>query len=373
MEEINEKLHLQMLDFDKEKRTKWMKERKPFSVLFEVTPRCNMNCIHCYLKNNHTAYEMDYERIIELIDIIYEKGILFLTFTGGEIFTRKDFLSIYLYAKKKGFLVELFTNGYLVSDEIIEVLKEYPPLLVDISLYGANEDTYYKVTGIYGAFNRGLMNCKKLKEAGIRVALKTPVLNETLGQIDEMKSIATKMGIPFVYTFEICPTIDKDVSPKSHQVNMVDALRYEFENHFEQVKNFEKSDLDRNNIIQELLNNDHVYRCNVALNSFIIDYKGNMCPCMKLRHRGEYLTKEKYDDIWNRFGQYSKLLATENYVCKKCDAAYYCDICPAEMDHMYNDMEYRDRKMCKIALIRRDFYEKRMTFEEALNRASFDE
>lgn len=50
MEEINEKLHLQMLDFDKEKRTKWMKERKPFSVLFEVTPRCNMNCIHCYLK-----------------------------------------------------------------------------------------------------------------------------------------------------------------------------------------------------------------------------------------------------------------------------------------------------------------------------------
>lgn len=147
-------------------------------------------------------------------------------------------------------------------------LQEYLPLLVDISLYGANEDTYYKVTGIHGAFNRVLMNCKKLKEAGIRVALKTPVLNETLGQIDEMKSIATKMGIPFVYTFEICPTIDKDVSPKSHQVNMVDALRYEFENHFEQVKNFEKSDLDRNNIIQELLNNDHVYRCNVALNCF---------------------------------------------------------------------------------------------------------
>ena len=119
MEEINENLHLQLLDFDKEKRTKWMKARKPFSVLLEVTPRCNMNCIHCYLKNNHIASEMSYERIIELIDILYEKGILFLTFTGGEIFTRKDFLSIYLYAKKKGFLVELFTNGYLISDEYL--------------------------------------------------------------------------------------------------------------------------------------------------------------------------------------------------------------------------------------------------------------
>lgn len=68
-------------------------------------------------------------------------------------------------------------------------LQEYPPLLVDISLYGANEDTYYKVTGIHGAFNRVLMNCKKLKEAGIRVALKTPVLNETLGQINEQYSL----------------------------------------------------------------------------------------------------------------------------------------------------------------------------------------
>ena len=75
MEEINESLHLQLLDFDREKRMKWMKERKPFSVLFEVTPRCNMNCIHCYLKNSHISSEMGYERIIELIDILYENQL----------------------------------------------------------------------------------------------------------------------------------------------------------------------------------------------------------------------------------------------------------------------------------------------------------
>lgn len=373
MEEIKESLHVQLLDFDKEKRAKWMKERNPFSVLIELTPRCNMNCIHCYLKNSHSYSEMDYKRIVELLDILYEKGILFLTFTGGEIFTRKDFLPIYLYAKKKGFLVELFTNGYLISDEIIEILKVYPPLLVDISLYGANEDTYYKITGIKGAFDRVIGNCRKLKEAGIRVSLKTPVLNETLGQINEMQDIAIQMEIPFVYTFEICSTIDKDGSPKNHQVRMADALKHEFENHFEQMKKGEKNNYDRNIFIQELLENEYVYRCNVALNSFIIDYKGNMCPCMKLRHKGELLTKENYDEIWERFGVYSKILATEKYVCKKCDAAYYCDICPGEMDYLYNDMEYRDTNTCKNALIRRDFYENKTTFEEAIERASFNE
>lgn len=51
-------------------------------------------------------------------------------------------------------------------------LQKSPPLLVEISSYGANEGTYYKVTGIQGTFNRVLMNCKNLKEAGTRVALR---------------------------------------------------------------------------------------------------------------------------------------------------------------------------------------------------------
>lgn len=98
-----------------------------------------------------------------------------------------------------------------------------------------------------------------------------------------------------------------------------------------------------------------------------------MCPCMKLRHKGELLTRENYNNIWRKFEIYSKLLATEMYACKKCDAAYYCDICPAEMDSIYNDAEYRNKEMCKVAMIRRDFYENKITFEEALKRASFDE
>lgn len=372
MEEINEGLHLQLLDFDKEKRLEWMNERKPFSVLFELTPRCNMNCIHCYLQKSHECDELSYERIIEIIDILYEKGILFITFTGGEIFTRKDFLSIYIYAKKKGFLVELFTNGYLISDEIIDVFREYPPLLVDVSLYGADEQTYYKITGIKGAFERVLENCRKLKNAGIRVSLKTPVLKETLGQISKMKSIAEQIDIPFVYTFEICPTIDKDNAPRNHQVELKSILQYEFENHYEQIKNGMKND-DKKIFVDRFLNCEYVYRCNVALNSYVIDFKGYMCPCMKLRHKGKILTREEYDDNWDKFGVYSKLLASEKYVCKACDAAYYCDVCPAEMDFIYGDMEYREKKMCKIAQIRRDFYEKKITFEEAIKKASFDE
>ena len=164
MVENNEKMYLELLDFDTDKKEKWVKQRLPYSVLFELTARCNMNCVHCYLQNVHDTKELSYDKIIEIIDILYEKGIVFLTFTGGEILLRKDFVDIYLYAKKKGFLVELFTNGYLFDDKIIDALAEYPPLLVDISLYGASENTYRKVTGLQNAFARVIQNCKKLKK-----------------------------------------------------------------------------------------------------------------------------------------------------------------------------------------------------------------
>ena len=369
MKEINEETYMQLLNFDDTRRREWMNQRKPFSVLFELTAKCNMNCIHCYLQNFHNAGEMTYDQITEILDILYDKGILFLTFTGGEILTRKDFLGIYLYAKRKGFLVELFTNGYLFNDEIIEVLKEYPPLLVDVSLYGASEKTYRYLTGVTGAYNKVIENCTKLKRNGIRISLKSPIIDATLPELDDMRQLSKFLDIPFVFTFEICNTIDRDDSPKSHQVPLKEILKLEFENYYEQIKEGRRKKVDKK-IIEKLKGNKMVYSCNVAINSFVIDYKGNMCPCMKLRHKGVKLTKEKFDKIWMDFGKYSNQVSSDNYQCRGCDALYYCDVCPAEMDFLYNDPEYRPELICKSALIRKAFYEKEITVEQALKKAS---
>lgn len=374
MVENNEKMYLELLDFDTDKKEKWVKQRLPYSVLFELTARCNMNCVHCYLQNVHDTKELSYDKIIEIIDILYEKGIVFLTFTGGEILLRKDFVDIYLYAKKKGFLVELFTNGYLFDDKIIDALAEYPPLLVDISLYGASENTYRKVTGLQNAFARVIQNCKKLKKAGIRVSLKSPIIDLTYPEIKDMQMLADKLQIPFVYTFEICNTIDRQDMPKMHQISLSKALEYEFANHYKQIQTEgRKSKSNYDEIINELRTNEKVYSCNVAVNSFVVDYNGKMCPCMKLRHRGIKLEKNNYEKIWSDFKKYSAQIATMDYKCKGCEALYYCDVCPAEMDFLYNDPEYRPENACKCAYIRKAFYENKISFDEALAEAKENE
>lgn len=89
-----EKVQMQVLDFATDKRTEWEKHHKLYSVIFELTPRCNLNCVHCYLNEHHASNELSYDEIIEIIDLLFEKEVLFLTFTGGDIFTRRDFLDI---------------------------------------------------------------------------------------------------------------------------------------------------------------------------------------------------------------------------------------------------------------------------------------
>ncbi|MEF2879993.1 MAG: radical SAM protein [Blautia sp.] len=366
MEEINEKFYLKLLDFKQNQWKKWVEERRPFSALFELTPRCNMNCVHCYLQNVHSAEQLSYEDIISILDILYEKGILFLVLTGGEILYRKDFLEIYMYAKKRGFLVELFSNGLLFSDDIINVLKKFPPLYIDITLYGACETVYRKVTQVNGAFDKVIDNCKKIKSSGINLSLRTPIIQENENQIEAMKSIAEKLGVPFACAFEICPTVDKDNAPQNHQVNLETILKYEFDDYYRQMRNGERHDKSISDDVVNDLKNKFIFSCNVGMNSFVIDYKGNMCPCMKLKHQGIKLLGNEFDEIWKQFAKYSRMKSSKTYECSKCDSRYYCDICPAEMEFMYGDYEYREPHMCTLAKARNSFYRKEKIYLDVL-------
>lgn len=342
MDVFTEKLQMQLLDFDSSKRIAWKKARHPYGAHIELTPKCNFRCVHCYMCHSHTSEEMSYERIVEIINILYEKGILFLTFTGGEILTRKDFLDIYMYAKRKGFLIELFTNGMLLSDKIIEKLKQYPPLVVDISLYGANEETYKKVTGISNAYEKVINNCKKLIDADIRVTLKSPIINETYNEINALKAIANQLGVPISITFEICAAIDGDCSIQAHQVSEKKALIYEFSSCSFKID--EKKEIEHRS--------KKIFACNVAVSSFVIDFTGKMCPCMKFRHRGIELNRTNFDEIWSKFGKYRELERSPNSRCFNCEAVDECEICPAEMDFLYDNFEacpdtYRKRYMAR--------------------------
>ncbi len=344
---------MQLIDFGSDKISKWEKERKLCSVHFELTPKCNFKCIHCYLQNVHSQTQLSFERVIEILDILYEQGVLFITFTGGEIFLRDDFLDIYMYAKKRGFLIELFTNASLITDYAINILEKYPPILVDVSLYGACEETYKKITGISNMFDKVIDSCKKMVDKNIRVALKSPILTLSFSELEEMKKIAESMNVPFRASFDITPTIENDISTKIYQIPYESVLKCEYDD-------FISSEPDKSSVPSMAIsarNNNLIYRCKIGKISCVIDYNGRLCPCMKLKHKGSIITRENFGEIWNSFAAIQTTTASNNYKCINCPAYDYCDICPAEMESLYGDVEHIDETFCKVAFARKEFHD----------------
>src|SRR5690242_3027563 len=104
------------------------RERIPLNCLFELTPTCNLRCRFCYVAlDPYKGPYLSTAQICLILDKIAEAGVLWLTLTGGEIFSRRDFAAIYQYARNKGFLVTLYSNATLVSEAIAKLLKEQPP------------------------------------------------------------------------------------------------------------------------------------------------------------------------------------------------------------------------------------------------------
>src|SRR5215208_5278455 len=156
-------------------RMRARKEREPLSCLFELTPTCNLRCHFCYVAlDPYKGPYLSTAQVCGILDRIADAGVLWLTFTGGEIFSRKDFPAIYHYAKEKGFLVTLFSNATMVNESIAEMLRASPPFAMEVSIYGADQEHYEGTTGIKGSFARFVRGIRLLQEANVPLTLKTP-------------------------------------------------------------------------------------------------------------------------------------------------------------------------------------------------------
>ena len=105
-----------------------------------------------------------------------DEGCRWLLLTGGEPFLRPDFLDIYTNANKKGLLLTLFTNGTLLTPRSADLLAERRPFAIEITLYGATQQTYERITGIPGSYARCRRGIDLLLERNLPLKLKTMVM-----------------------------------------------------------------------------------------------------------------------------------------------------------------------------------------------------
>jgi len=320
-------------------RREWSPNHTPINASIELSPHCNFKCIHCYLsdvkiKNN----EMSTSQIKTIIDILADAGMFVLTFTGGEPLLRKDFKEIYIYAKKRGLLVELFTNGFLLNNELLEVFLEYPPLELDISLYGSTDEKYEEITGVKEAFTKVKNNIKQFKEHGINVSLKSTIMSKLADDLDGMFSVAKELGISMRIRFGMIPTVN-NVSKTDLQIDAKKAVEL-----YASYSNTYKNDVEilcKNIVDANLHLGKTRYACGMGKCSCFIDYQGKIYPCIETRPLGIGVSifDEKFEIIWEKFGKYSYEMLKEaeerDYKCLTCKNVSICPSCPAIRERKY--------------------------------------
>ena len=179
------------------------KDKKPV-VVWNMTRRCNLKCVHCYAQAKDIEFEneLSTEEGKALIDDLASFGSPVILFSGGEPTLRKDLPELAAYARGKGMRAVISTNGTLIDRNMAKKLKEVGLSYVGVSLDGIRE-TNDKFRGLKGAFDaalRGLHNCQ---EEGIKVGLRFTINKQNVRDIPAIFDLLEEEKIPRICFYHL--------------------------------------------------------------------------------------------------------------------------------------------------------------------------
>ncbi|MGB7601212.1 MAG: radical SAM protein [Candidatus Sulfotelmatobacter sp.] len=333
-------------------------KRAPMQVSIEVTRRCPLECQHCY--NNlpmgdqaARRREMTTEEHFKMLDELVEMGCFWLLYTGGEIFARKDFLEIYTYAKKKGFLITLFTNGTMITEKIADYLVEWPPFAIEITLYGRTRETYEALTQIPGSYDRCLRGIALLRERGLPLKLKTVATSINKHEITAMRQFAEEeLDVEFKFDGQINPRIDCSQSPLAVRLTPeeVVALDMNAPKGMSEYRRLAKHDLENP---PNLAQNDSVYFCGGGMSGFAVNAYGEMGICVISQQDTFDIREAGLKPAWE-YSLHELRTRKRSRVtkCIECRIQSLCGMCPANGEMENGDKESPVEFLCHVAHLR---------------------
>jgi radical SAM protein with 4Fe4S-binding SPASM domain len=333
-------------------------ERVPLQVSIEVTRRCPLACLHCY--NNLPMGDMEAkqrelskEDHFKMLDELVDMGCFWILYTGGEIFARKDFLEIYTYAKKKGFLITLFTNGIIINEQIADYLAEWPPFAIEITLYGRTRKTYEALTAIPGSYDRCLRGIRLLKERGLPLKLKTVATSINKHEVLAMRRFAEEeLGVEFKMDGQINPRIDCSQSPLAVRLTPEEVVALEMRD--QKVANEYRKLAERDLYNPPNLSTvDTVYICGGGVNSFAVNAYGEVGICVISQRETFSIREAGVKRVWEEsLRQLRSRKRTRVTKCVECRIQSLCAMCPANGELENGDRESPVAFLCSVAHLR---------------------
>jgi len=171
------------------------KRTAPISFYLSVTSKCNLNCSHCSEKNRNNKTELNTEQWIETIGKIQDMKTSIVGITGGEPLMRKDIIEIISSIDSRSSSI-LFTNGYLMTEELALSFKKSGLFGIGISIDSAEEEIHNSNRGNPHSYEKAIEAVKLSVKAGLYTMFQTmvPRSRVNFSEITELAELAKRLG-----------------------------------------------------------------------------------------------------------------------------------------------------------------------------------
>ena len=347
--------------------TKASRNGMPLSGTFELTPCCNMACKMCYVRKTKEEQEKiaplrTAKEWLELGKTAREQGMLYLLLTGGEPFLRPDFQEILSGLHRMGLLISINSNGTLIDEETVEWLKETPPVRINITLYGASDETYARLCGNPKGFTQTARAIRLLKEAGIQVKINCSVTPYNVDDLEGIYAFAREEGLLVQATSYMFPPLRRDTSmvgqndrfspqEAAYQSACILALDLGEDEFLRRVSKDESlafpQEIEED--CPEIDGEGDGIRCRAGKCSFWITWDGRMLPCgMFPEGNAQNVFQIGFEKAWKQVHE-DALAIRLPAKCSGCTLRDQCKACAAmvmtESGNFHTVPEYR----CKMA------------------------
>lgn len=303
------------------------------SLAIEITKKCNLRCLHCYLSAGDEAEdELTTEEIKDLLRSAKELGARSVSIGGGEPLMRPDYLDIIKYALSLDLLVALGTNGTLVDEKIAESLSKLQ-IKVQISLDGARKETHDRIRGD-GSFDSAVRGIDNLIEKGVGkdIVIAFTPMSLNVSEVPELIDFALGRGIQVIQFPPLSPS--GRARARLDELRLSDDERLWFWDFISEKAKEVKGELDllAECFSMDINNHGNPYRCSIG-SQLRIAPNGDVYPCqcfhfgseycignVKRQHLREIVNGQKLEEIVKT--SFARPLMIDQ--CRECNWRNFC-------------------------------------------------
>lgn len=345
-------------------KSKAAKNRIPLVSAFELSPVCNFKCKMCYVRRTYeeAAKEggiLPVDWWIETARQAKEEGLLYPLLTGGEPFLYPGIRRLLKELDLMGMFVTINTNASLITEEVIEWLKETPPRRLNITLYGASDESYRLLCGDSKGFTKVRHAVQLLKQAGISYRFNCSITPQNKHEMKEIIEYGKSVDTPVkIATYMFPPIrrindtfgINERMTPEEcgYQKVLADYLQLSRES-FERSAKYYCQFIPLNKIDFSGLraNSGEHMKCLAGKCSYWVDWKGNMSACGMMDRPNVSLKEKSFNEAWKEIVDYADKLMCRS-ICAGCPNNKICHTCITMVYTETGDKDGKPEYFCRM-------------------------